>query len=304
MSSDTHSDPKVSKITDAVKSRKIDNLTIIVIILFILLLLSLGIVISGVVLPYQKEVGSLLTYFVFVFVIFHSVKTIGVKKGVYFIGLSVVSALIGEYGATSRGWFFGHYVFADVPYKILGVPFERLLLWAISIYLAYCMTNLIFRGYNSDVSRTLTYGIVPLLAAIDSILVMNVKMVIDPIAVGSKTVSYTNIAGEYFGIPVFAIFSWYFMSFLVVSIFRFYELRCIKTKKFDPSIKSQLLGGTEVRLLDVMPSLVYLIWALIPNGVLAFTYKHNELVLIGFAAMVPSVIIALMAYHAIYGKQH
>lgn len=214
----------------------------------------------------------------------------------------MAAALIGEYGATSRGCFFGHYVFADAPYKILGVPFEGILLWAISIYLAYCITNLIFKGYNSEVSRTLTYGIVPLLAAIDSILVMNINMLIDPIAVESKTFSYTNVVGEYFGIPVFAVVSWYFMSFLVMSIFRFYELRCIKTKKFDPSVKSQLLGRNAVSLLDIMPPFVYLVWTLMPYGVLALMYEHSELLLIGIAGMVPSVIIALMAYRVTYGK--
>lgn len=80
MRGDTFSDLKTSRITDAVKSKKIDYLAILVTISFILLLLGLAVVISGVVLPYQKELGALLTYFAFVFVLFHSIKTIGVKK--------------------------------------------------------------------------------------------------------------------------------------------------------------------------------------------------------------------------------
>jgi putative membrane protein len=217
----------------------------------------------------------------------------------------VVAALIGEYGATSRGWFYGHYVFADVPYKVLGlpsykivgVPLEGLFSWAISIYLAYCITNLIFRGYRSDVRRTLTYSLIPFLAAIDGILVVNVNMLTDPIAVQAKAFYYVNgVVGEYFGIPAFAFVSWFLTIFLITALFRSYELRGIKRRQYDHSVPSQLLRGRTVSAVDILPLFVFLVWALIRYGALALVYKHVELVLIGIAGMVPSAIIFLLAY--------
>jgi uncharacterized membrane protein len=294
-----------AKIINAPKGRNIDYLTILIIASFVLLLLSQAAVILSVIIPYQKEFGYLFKYFVFAFIVFHAIKTIGVKNGLFFIGLCVVAALIGEYGATSRGWFYGHYVFADVPYtvlglpsyKIAGVPLEGLFSWAISIYLAYCITNLIFRGYKSDVRRTLTYSLIPFLAVIDGILVTNVNMLTDPIAVQAKAFYYVNgVVGEYFGIPVFTSVSWFLTIFLIMALFRSYEFRGIKRRQYDPSFPSQLLRGRTVNVVDIMPLFVFLVWALIRYGALALVYKHVELVLIGIAGMVPSAIIFLLAY--------
>jgi uncharacterized membrane protein len=302
-----------AKIINAPKGRNIDYLTILIIASFVLLLLSQAAVILSVIVPYQKEFGYLFKYFVFAFIVFHAIKTIGVKNGLFFIGLCVVAALIGEYGATSRGWFYGHYVFANVPYtvlglpsyKIVGVPLEGLFSWAISIYLAYCITNLIFRGYKSDVRRTLTYSLIPFLAVIDGILVMNVNMLTDPIAVQAKAFYYVNgVVGEYFGIPVFTSVSWFLTIFLIMALFRSYELRGIKRRQYDHSFTSQLLRGRTISAVDIMPLFVFLVWALIRYGALALVYKHVELVLIGTAGMVPSVIIGLLAYFVLkYEKE-
>jgi len=298
-------DFKEADIIKALKDKNIDYLTVLITVSFILLLLSQAAVILSVIVPYQKEFGYLFKYLVFGFVLFHSIKTIGVKNGLFFIGLCVTAALIGEYGATSHGWFYGHYVFADVPYKILGlpsykilgVPLEGLFSWAISIYLAYCITNLIFRGYKTDVSRTLTCGLIPFLAVIDSIIVMNVNMLTDPIAIQERAFYYTGgVVGKYFGIPAFTSVSWFLTIFLIMFLFRSYELRGIKHRKFAPSLTSQLLRGQTVSALDIMPLFVFLVWALIRYGALALVYNHVDLILIGTAGMVPSVIIGLLAY--------
>ena len=225
----------------------------------------------------------------YAFVFLHSWIKLRGKNTIIFFTIMYAFGFISELLGAKYGWIFGNYYYNSDTFFFGVEPFMTPISWTIIIYTAYTITNLLLSGFNRE-KFSIQYKILPagailliILSSIDGLIAMNLDMILDPVNVDSSIAGWVWIdGGPYYNIPISNFIGWFLVTFLATIIFRFYST--IYNKKENI-----------VTLLDYTIPILYLMY-LVLHSALALHEGHQELVLIGVAAMIPFILIMSLSF--------
>lgn len=196
--------------------------------LFINLFFSLAVIFYMIVLWQGKSeqsflIVALFTLIIFLFSLWHSLISFGLRNAFIFLLLSALISFGAEAIGVNFGYAFGSYVYSDfLGPKLLGVPMLVSLMWISIIYIAYQVsehiTNFRFTAASSFLHK---FWISIWSALLTSLVVVAWDLGLDPLAtsLGWWTWIY---GGEYFGIPLGNFIGWITVSFAVVLIYKLF----------------------------------------------------------------------------------
>lgn len=276
----------ISLILAAIKKPLNVDKKIYAIIFFILFIIS---VIFSLVFKGNSSllgvIGSLWMYIAFAFVILHSSVSLGNKKTIIFLSITLLFGLVSELLGTAYGWVYGSYYYPGNQFFFGLVPLQTPISWAIIIYMSYSITNMFLKGFGCDkTNRNIPIislvGLLLILSAVDGLIAMNLDMIMDPLAVAPEIAGWVWIGGgPYFGVPISNFIGWFFVTFITTLIFRFYESYST-SPKLDRSFSLYI-------------PILYATYFLI-HAVQSIQINHIEFVLIGVATMGPFLLLVLL----------
>ncbi len=175
-------------------------------------LIFTNIVAHWVQLPGPGNIGFVLVFTAFS--LLHGSLTLGTKRVLLFVILTVVISYFMEEVGVRTGLVFGPYHYSDMlgP-KLSNVPLLIPLGWFMMIYPSWVVAQALLGGV--DVRRPL--GMVAL-ALIAALTMTGWDMVMDPPMVAHGNWIWEQ-GGPYFGVPLHNYFGWVLTTFLVYLIF-------------------------------------------------------------------------------------
>jgi putative membrane protein len=192
------------------------------------------------------------------------------------LSFGLVSELLG----VKYGWIYGSYHYPPGAFFFGLVPLMTPVSWAIIIYVALSMTNLLVPKDAGELTRLspvaplAVVSLIVVLSSIDGLITVN----LDP-HVGGWV--WTD-GGPYYGVPISNFVGWFLVTFSATFIYRTYA-----TLFAERSPNSSYH--------DYYPVVVYFSYFMI-HASLALSIDRPELVLIGVGTMMPLCVIIANKY--------
>jgi len=238
-------------------------------------------------------------FFIFIYVFFHCYITKGFSKSIMFFSITIVFSFFSELFGTIWGGIYGAYYYLPRPPLMVfdSVPIQTPFSWSVIIYTCYCLTNIIVGSHKIKSIQVTKYGVnlpfflsIIFLSLIDATAAMNIDMMMDPIAANHSWVWI--FGGPYYGVPITNFIGWFAVTFCSTIIFRFFEQT---KKKINTKSQHSLLN---------IPVVIYIFYFLkysfgaLKGDILDSTRQaFPELVLIGFSAMMPFILLSIYSLH-------
>ena len=167
-----------------------------------------------------------------VIVVIHGWKTLGARELLVFFLIAYGIALLYEYGGVEWGGLMGcRYYYTDLlgPKFFDKVPYIIPLVWSISLYCAFTMTNIIFNrirtNHNSWERISLQWFLKIIGMGIATGLIMaSWDLINDPVLVAMGAWSWPD-GGLYYGISLWNYEGWIEVSMLTFVLFSLYLYR-------------------------------------------------------------------------------
>jgi uncharacterized membrane protein len=242
-------------------------------------------------------------FFLFALVFFHCYIIKGFSKSIIFFSITLTFGFLSELIGTVWGAIYGAYYYLPRPPLMIfdSVPIQTPFSWSVIIYTCYCLTNIIVGSYKIKPIEFTKYGkdftvflSIVMLSLIDAIAAMNIDMMMDPIAANHSWVWI--FGGPYYGVPITNFIGWFSVTFFSTIIFRLFEQ---SNTKCDTHSKISLL---------YIPIVIYIFYFLkfsfgaLKGNILDPTrLAYPELVLIGFSAMMPFILLSIFS---LFFQQH
>lgn len=235
---------------------------------------------SGLNLLKTVYIGPLMLLLPAGLLFLHSIWLMSLARGLLFFLTAGFTGFIFEFfGLKYHVFFGGNYVYSQQGMKLLTVPLNVVVYWAVFVYAGYCITNTFLIWL--DKSRRSAF-LIPLLILLDGIFVVTIDLFLDPLQVRQGSWSWTG-GGSYFGIPVGNFIGWMLVAFIVTGLFRIFEY-------FRPHTSDA--GLKPVLILPVLGyGLLYLTFM-----TEAYKYQMSNLAIIGSLTMLPVVLLNLFLY--------
>lgn len=172
--------------------------------------------------------GGILIFFVII--VIHGWKTLGSYEMLVFLLIAYSIALLYEY-TEGLGW--GELVDFRLDYsdllgpKFLGkVPYSIPLVWALSCYCAFTMTNIIFNRVRTN---QISEGKISLrwfitifgMGIVSGLIMASWDLIVDPVMVAMGAWSWPN-GGSYYGIPLWNYEGWVEIPTVIFIAFNFF----------------------------------------------------------------------------------
>ena len=211
--------------------------------------------------------GFILLFFVMVLI--HGYKTLGPREILFFFLIAYSVAMLYEY---TDGLGFGELVHCKPYYsnilgpKFLGkIPYVIPLVWTISFYCAFTMTNIIFdrlkttRESTETISRHWFVKIIGM-SIVSGLMMASWDLICDPVMVkiGAWSWSYS---GSYYGIPLWNYEEWVEIPAVIFFIFSLYMCK-IKKNQIYISGDKQSQYTLLVVLLYIALLIIYIMYAI------------------------------------------
>jgi uncharacterized membrane protein len=215
-------------------------------------------------------------YMPVLFLLLYSGLTMGFLRAALFLVIAFTTAFIAEIVGFQYGALFGgRYVYADIGVSIWDMPLLVLVYWTGLIFIAYSVVSsgLLWSDYQKPARTSGGVVLVPMLAALDGVILSSIGLMVDPIAV--KLGMWTWIGGgAFFGTPLGNFTGWIVVGTIATGIFRTIEY-------FSPSVPVPAAD-----LLTTIPTFGY---GLLCFGLMmkAFHLGMPALAIVGFFAMAP-----------------
>lgn len=205
----------------------------------------------------------------FIMVLIHGYKTLGPREILFFFLIAYSVAMLYEY---TDGLGFGELVHCKPYYsnilgpKFLGkTPYVIPLVWTISFYCAFTMTNIIFnrlkttRESTETISRHWFVKIIGM-SVVSGLMMASWDLICDPVMVkiGAWSWSYS---GSYYGIPLWNYEGWVEIPAVIFFIFSFYMCK-IKKNQIYISGDKQSQYTLLVVLLYIALLVIYIMYAI------------------------------------------
>ena len=231
-------------------------------ILMTILLTSAGIyVILGVLLniPLSETMFMLgLTLIFLIIVVIHGWKTLGPRELLIFFLLAYSLTMIYEF---TDGLGFGEFVHCRAYYSdLLGpkffnkIPYVIPLVWSLSLYCTFTMTNIIFNRlsithtFKETVSRKWflkTAG----MGVVTGAIMVSWDLIADPVLVKLGAWGWMN-GGHYFGIPIWNYEAWLEIPLVFFIIYTYYLYKIGKSQRY--------IGGEKKSVYTLFVVILYL----------------------------------------------
>jgi uncharacterized membrane protein len=239
--------------------------------------------ISLFVLPVPNSMvlfGSVLIFFVIVAV--HGWKTLGTRGVCAFFVIAYTIPLLYEY---TNALGFGGLVGCTVTYsdllgpKFLGkTPYIIPLVWAIFMYCAYTMTNIIFNRIktNPESEETISlpwFGKMFGLGVVSGLIMVSMDLLIDPVMVSLGAWHWSTV-GPFFGIPLWNYEGWVEIPTVIFLLYSLYRRLRKRTQVY--------IGGENRSSLTVLVVVLYLVVLLL---FVMYTVNEQLLLVIPWAAL-------------------
>lgn len=244
-------------------------------------------------------IGCILLFFGIVFI--HGWKTLGPRDLLVFFLIAYSIPLLYEY---ANGLGFGGLVGCTCIYsdllgpKFLGkVPYVIPLVWAISLYCTFTMTNIIFNRirithkFEEVVSLQWFFKIVGM-GIVAGLIMASWDLIIDPVMVAMGAWSWIN-GGSYYGIPIWNYEGWIEITAVTFVVYSIY-LRIQK--------KSQVYIGGEKRSSYTLLVVVLYLTALIVYGIYAVYEQVMYVIPWAVMTMGSFVVIVVIQFYRSYPK--
>ena len=211
--------------------------------------------------------GFILLFFIMVLI--HGYKTLGPREILFFFLITYSVAMLYEY---TGGLGFGELVHCKPCYsnilgpKFLGkIPYVIPLVWTISFYCAFTMTNIIFdrlkttRESTETISRHWFVKIIGM-GIVSGLMMASWDLICDPVMVkiGAWSWSYS---GSYYGIPLWNYEGWVEIPAVIFFIFSLYMCK-IKKNQIYISGDKQSQYTLLVVLLYIALLVIYIMYAI------------------------------------------
>ncbi len=226
-----------------------------------------------------------------VFVLVHSVAIYGKRWTGVFLLIGCTLGLLTEHLGASYGWIFGKFHYQPDRIMLFGtVPILTPVSWWLILYCAYNTTNLIF-GEARQVKRRWQRGVViVLLASLDGLMAMNLDMLFDPVMVSPARSRWVwEYGGAYFNIPIQNFIGWFLVGFVISLLVRCYDV-----------IRGQVVPLGAHVLHYAPPGLYACMFAYF--GLLGYLDGYPQYTLIGWAGMMPFVLMAAVKGLVMYAR--
>lgn len=245
------------------------DINLIMIILFILAIFYFTINLVIGVSIYETSFIMVLILISLLIAIIHGWKTLGPRELLVFFLIAYIVTLIYEYtdGLGFGEWFLCRAYYSDVlgPKFFGKTPYVIPLVWSMSLYIAYTMTNIIFNRlkttskFEENFNLKWFFKIVGL-GIFTGFIMASWDLICDPVMVSIGTWSWSS-GGSYYGIPLGNFEAWIEISLVVFVLFSLYLFKIKKSQIYiDGEKKSNYTIFVVVLYLALL--LVYIIYAI------------------------------------------
>jgi len=274
-----------------------------VIMMFLLAIAGVYFVLSQILSIPISNTAVLLSFILlfFIIIVIHGWETLGARELLVFFLIAYSIPLLYEY---TDGLGFGGLVGCTCIYSdLLGpkffgkVPYVIPLVWSISLYCAFTMTNIIFNRirithkFEQVVSLQWFFKIVGM-GVVAGLIMTSWDLIIDPVMVAMGVWSWPN-GGSYYGIPILNYEGWIeipAVTFVVYSVY----LRIQK--------KSQVYIGGEKRSSYTLLVVVLYLTALIVYGIYAVYEQVMYVIPWAVMTMGSFAVIVVIQFYRSYPK--
>jgi putative membrane protein len=274
-----------------------------VIMMFLLAIAGVYFVLSQILSIPISNTAVLLSFILlfFIIIVIHGWETLGARELLVFFLIAYSIPLLYEY---TDGLGFGGLVGCTCIYSdLLGpkffgkVPYVIPLVWSISLYCAFTMTNIIFNRirithkFEQVVSLQWFFKIVGM-GVVAGLIMASWDLIIDPVMVAMGVWSWPN-GGSYYGIPLWNYEGWIeipAVTFVVYSVY----LRIQK--------KSQVYIGGEKRSSYTLLVVVLYLTALIVYGIYAVYEQVMYVIPWAVMTMGSFAVIVVIQFYRSYPK--
>lgn len=170
-------------------------------------------------------IQSLVLLLPIIAVFLHSTLTLGIARGLAFIGLAALVGFWAEFYGLQNGTFFGGaYIYKSNSLTLFTVPVSVIFFWAVFIYMGYSISNSFLYWLNKSKPTFKSQNILNLipLVLLDGCLVTAIDLFMDPIQVKAGNWSWIE-GGVYFGVPIGNFIGWFTVTIIVTTLFRLFE---------------------------------------------------------------------------------
>jgi uncharacterized membrane protein len=147
-------------------------------------------------------------------------RLLGAQVTLLLMGLALALGWFAEEMGSTRGWFFGRYIYTDVlGFRLGSVPLVIPLMWFALCLIGYVMAHLVL--WRQPHSTDKTYWQIGLTSLLAAMLITAFDLGADPYFVyvlKAWIMQKTN--GGWFGETLQGFAGWMLISFLIVSIFQ------------------------------------------------------------------------------------
>lgn len=242
---------------------------------------------------YEKTIIMVLIFLSLIIIIIHGWKTLGPHEFLVFFLIAYVVTLIYEY---TDGLGFGEWLACRAYYSdLLGpkffgkTPYIIPLVWSMSLYIAYTMTNIIFNRlktipkFEENFSRRWFFKIVGM-GIVSGLIMASWDLICDPVMVSMGAWSWSS-GGSYYGIPLGNFEAWVEISLVVFVLFSFYLYKIKKSQIYiNGEKKSNYTLFVVVLYLALL--LIYIIYAIFENVTYAILWATFTMVPFSIITMV------------------
>lgn len=280
--------------------RKIDSN---VIMMFLLTITGVYFILSQILNIPISNTGVILSFILlfFIIIVIHGWETLGARELLVFLLIAYSIPLLYEY---TDGLGFGGLVRCTCSYsnllgpKFLGkVPYVIPLVWSISLYCTFTMTNIIFNRIRithkfEEVTSLQWFFKIIGIGIVNGLIMASSDLIIDPVMVAMGAWSWHG-EGVYYSIPLWNYEGWIEITAVTVVCYCVY-LHIIK--------KSQIYIGGEKRSSYTLLVVVFYLASLIVYGIYAVDEQVMYVIPWAVMTMGSFAVIVVIQFYRSYSK--
>lgn len=270
------------------------NLTMIILFILAIFYFIIRLIIGGSI--YETSFIMVLIVISLLIVIIHGWKTLGPRELLVFFLIAYIVTLIYEY---TDGLGFGEWLSCRAYYSdLLGpkffgkTPYIIPLVWSMSLYIAYTMTNIIFNRLKTNSKFEEIFNLrwffkIVGMGIVTGLIMASWDLICDPVMVSMGTWGWSS-GGSYYGIPLGNYEAWVEISLVVFVLFSLYFYKIKKSQIYiDGEKKSNYTIFVVFLYLALL--LVYVIYAIYLDVIYAIPWA--------VFTMIPFSIITIVQFY-------
>jgi len=186
----------------------------------------LGVWLGLLVVPFPWPVTLALVLPPFAFSVLHACRSIGPRRGLWLMLLTLVASLLAESVGVLTATVFGPYEYTSVlgPCFLGLVPYSVPMVWFILVYPAYVMAEWFVPAGWAGPQRWLA------VASLSATMVTAVDIALDPVMVEAGAWVW-RVNGSFFGIPIRNYVGWWLTVLVILSM---YSRLCVLPRVWRP----------------------------------------------------------------------